>query len=123
MDIRAFMAQFNITGELQTKVIGNLSGGERNRVHMARVFKTAPNFLILDEPTNDLGALAVALAAVCCVLTLCGFGTDVDTLRSLEEALKSFEGSAIIVSHDRYFLDRVTNRTLAFEGNGKVTLT
>ena len=79
---------------MQEKIVGNLSGGERGRVHLAKVLREGCNLLLLDEPSNDL---------------------DVDTLRSLEEALQDFAGSAIIVSHDRWFLDRVSTHTLSFE--------
>ena len=86
-------------GEQQTKLVRSLSGGERNRVHLARVLRNPCNLLMLDEPTNDL---------------------DVDTLRSLEEALEDFLGCAIIVSHDRYFIDRVATHLLVFRGGGAV---
>jgi energy-dependent translational throttle protein EttA len=100
MPIRQYLAGFNIVGELQTKLVRSLSGGERNRVHLARALRTPCNLLMLDEPTNDL---------------------DVDTLRSLEEALSDdFLGSAIIVSHDRYFIDRVATHLLVFRGGGDV---
>jgi len=99
MPVRQYLASFNLVGELQTKVVKSLSGGERNRVHLARVLKTGANLLMLDEPTNDL---------------------DVDTLRSLEEALSAYTGCALIVSHDRYFIDRVATHTLAFHGDGRV---
>ena len=99
MPIRQYLAGFNIVGELQTKLVRSLSGGERNRVHLARALRHPCNLLMLDEPTNDL---------------------DVDTLRSLEEALEDFLGSALIVSHDRYFIDRVATHLLVFRGNGVV---
>ncbi len=96
---RAYVAGFNFRGADQQKRVGQLSGGERNRVHLAKVLKSGANVLLLDEPTNDL---------------------DVDTLRALEEALFSFPGSAIVVSHDRWFLDRIATHILAFEGNSEV---
>ncbi|MBI4700977.1 MAG: energy-dependent translational throttle protein EttA [Deltaproteobacteria bacterium] len=96
---RAYVASFNFTGADQQKKVGELSGGERNRVHLAKMLKTGGNVLLLDEPTNDL---------------------DVDTLRSLEEALLDFPGCAIVVSHDRWFLDRIATHILAFEGDSKV---
>jgi energy-dependent translational throttle protein EttA len=96
---RAYVARFNFTGSDQQKKVGTLSGGERNRVHLAKLLKSGCNVLLLDEPTNDL---------------------DVNTLRALEEALLYFAGSAIIVSHDRWFLDRVCTHTLAFEGDSQV---
>ena len=97
---RAYVAQFNITGARQEKLVGVLSGGERNRVHVARCLRRGCNVLMLDEPTNDL---------------------DVDTLHSLEHALKGFDGVSLIISHDRYFLDKVCNKILDFDGKGKVT--
>lgn len=96
---RAYVSAFNFRGTTQQKKIGLLSGGERNRVHLAKVLRTGANCLLLDEPTNDL---------------------DVETLRSLEEALALYAGSAMIVSHDRCFLDRVATHILAFEGDGHV---
>jgi energy-dependent translational throttle protein EttA len=96
---RAYVAGFNFKGSDQQKPVGQLSGGERNRVHLAKVLKSGSNFLMLDEPTNDL---------------------DVDTLRALEEALLEFPGCAIVVSHDRWFLDRIATHILAFEGNSEV---
>ncbi|HCP00224.1 MAG: energy-dependent translational throttle protein EttA [Alphaproteobacteria bacterium] len=96
---RAYVAGFNFKGSDQQKPVGQLSGGERNRVHLAKVLKSGSNFLMLDEPTNDL---------------------DVDTLRALEEALLDFPGCAIVVSHDRWFLDRIATHILAFEGNSEV---
>jgi ATP-binding cassette ChvD family protein len=92
---RAYVARFNFSGSDQQKKVGSLSGGERNRVHLARVLKEQSNVLLLDEPTNDL---------------------DVNTLRALEEALLNFAGCAVIISHDRWFLDRVATHILAFEG-------
>ena len=96
---RAYVASFNFKGGDQQKKVSMLSGGERNRVHLARVLKSAANVLLLDEPTNDL---------------------DVDTLRALEEALLDFAGCAVIISHDRWFLDRVATHILAFEGDSHV---
>lgn len=96
---RAYVARFNFTGSDQQKLVGGLSGGERNRVHLAKMLKSGANLLLLDEPTNDL---------------------DVHTLRALEEALNNFGGSAIVISHDRWFLDRVATHTLAFENDSQV---
>jgi ATP-binding cassette ChvD family protein len=96
---RAYVGRFNFTGTDQQKKTGTLSGGERNRVHLAKILKSGANLLLLDEPTNDL---------------------DVNTLRALEEALLNFAGSAVIVSHDRWFLDRVATHILAFEGDSAV---
>ena len=96
---RAYVARFNFSGADQQKPTGVLSGGERNRVHLAKVLKEGANVLLLDEPTNDL---------------------DVNTLRALEEALTNFAGCAVIISHDRWFLDRVVTHVLAFEGDSKV---
>jgi len=96
---RAYVAGFNFRGSDQQKPVGQLSGGERNRVHLAKVLKSGSNFLMLDEPTNDL---------------------DVDTLRALEEALLQFPGCAVVVSHDRWFLDRIATHILAFEGDSAV---
>jgi ATPase subunit of ABC transporter with duplicated ATPase domains len=90
---------FNFKGSDQQKKVSQLSGGERNRVHLARMLKSGANVLLLDEPTNDL---------------------DVDTLRALEEALLEFAGCAVVVSHDRWFLDRIATHILAFEGNSHV---
>jgi sulfate-transporting ATPase len=97
---RAYAARFNFKGSDQQKKVGRLSGGERNRVHLAKLLRRESNLLLLDEPTNDL---------------------DVDTLRALEEALTSFAGCAVIVSHDRWFLDRVCTHVLAFEGDSQVS--
>jgi energy-dependent translational throttle protein EttA len=97
---RAYVASFNFLGADQQKLVKNLSGGERNRVHLAKMLKEGANLILLDEPTNDL---------------------DVNTLRALEAALDSFAGSAIVVSHDRWFLDRVATHILAFEGNSQVS--
>ena len=96
---RAYVSWFNFKGGDQQKIIGQLSGGERNRVHLAKMLKSGANVLMLDEPTNDL---------------------DVETLRALEEALYNFTGCALITSHDRYFLDRVSTHILAFEGSSHV---
>ncbi len=100
MNSRAYTSSFNFKGSDQQKKVGTLSGGERNRLHLAKVLKSGGNLLLLDEPTNDL---------------------DVDTLRALEEALLSFAGCAVIISHDRWFLDRVATHVLAFEGDSQVT--
>lgn len=97
---RAYVGRFNFRGQDQQKKIGLLSGGERNRVHLAKVLRAGGNFLLLDEPTNDL---------------------DVETLRALEEALLNFPGSVIVISHDRWFLDRISTHILAFEGDSVVT--
>jgi ATP-binding cassette ChvD family protein len=96
---RAYVARFNFTGTDQQKKVGDLSGGERNRVHLAKLLRRGCNVLLLDEPTNDL---------------------DVDTLRALEEAVLNFAGCAVVISHDRWFLDRVATHILAFEGGGYV---
>jgi ATP-binding cassette ChvD family protein len=96
---RAYVAAFNFKGSDQQKSVGVLSGGERNRVHLAKVLKTGGNVLLLDEPTNDL---------------------DVDTLRALEDALEAFAGCAVVISHDRWFLDRIATHVLAFEGDSQV---
>jgi ATP-binding cassette ChvD family protein len=96
---RAYVARFNFSGTDQQKPTGALSGGERNRVHLAKVLREGANVLLLDEPTNDL---------------------DVNTLRALEEAITNFAGCAVIISHDRWFLDRVVTHVLAFEGESKV---
>jgi ATPase subunit of ABC transporter with duplicated ATPase domains len=98
MPARAYLAQFNFKGPDQQKIVGSLSGGERNRLHLAKLLKSGGNLLLLDEPTNDL---------------------DVDTLRALEEALEDFPGCAVIISHDRWFLDRIATHILAFEGNSE----
>jgi ATP-binding cassette ChvD family protein len=97
---RAYVAGFNFKGSDQQRKVGALSGGERNRVHLAKLLRTGGNVLLLDEPTNDL---------------------DVDTLRALEEALLAFPGCAVIISHDRWFLDRIATHVLAFEGDSQVT--
>ncbi len=96
---RAYVSLFNFKGADQQKKVGSLSGGERNRVHLAKMLRTGANLLLLDEPTNDL---------------------DVDTLRALEEALEDFAGCAVIISHDRWFLDRIATHILAFEGDSHV---
>jgi energy-dependent translational throttle protein EttA len=96
---RAYVASFNFKGADQQKRVGDLSGGERNRVHLATMLKSGGNLLLLDEPTNDL---------------------DVDTLRALEDALLSFAGCAVVISHDRWFLNRVATHMLAFEGDSRV---
>jgi len=96
---RAYVARFNFSGSDQQKEVGLLSGGERNRVHLAKVLKEGANVLLLDEPTNDL---------------------DVNTLRALEEALENFAGCAVVISHDRWFLDRIATHILAFEGESRV---
>jgi sulfate-transporting ATPase len=96
---RAYVHRFNFSGTDQQKKVGDLSGGERNRVHLAKLLRKGCNVLLLDEPTNDL---------------------DVDTLRALEEAILNFAGCAVIISHDRWFLDRVATHILAFEGDSYV---
>ena len=95
---RAYVSMFNFKGQDQQKRVGDLSGGEMNRLHLARTLKKAGNVLLLDEPTNDL---------------------DVDTLRALEEALVGFGGCAVVISHDRWFLDRIATHMLAFEGDSQ----
>jgi sulfate-transporting ATPase len=97
---RAYVASFNFSGSDQQKLVGALSGGERNRVHLAKTLKAGGNVIMLDEPTNDL---------------------DVNTLRALEDALTNFAGCAVVVSHDRWFLDRIATHILAFEEDGEVT--
>jgi len=96
---RAYVGRFNFKGTDQQKLVRDLSGGERNRVHLARLLKSGANLLLLDEPTNDL---------------------DVETLRALEEALLNFPGCAVVISHDRWFLDRIATHMLAFEGDSQV---
>ncbi|MEA2061422.1 MAG: energy-dependent translational throttle protein EttA [Thermodesulfobacteriota bacterium] len=98
LNSRAYVSKFNFSGADQQKKVGELSGGERNRVHLARMLKEEANLLLLDEPTNDL---------------------DVNTLRALEDALENFAGSAVVISHDRWFLDRIATHILAFEGNSQ----
>jgi len=99
MASRAYASWFNFKGKDQQRRVGTLSGGERNRVHLAKLLKGGANLLLLDEPTNDL---------------------DVDTLRALEDALVEFAGCAVVVSHDRWFLDRIATHILAFEGSSQV---
>ena len=99
MNARAYVSRFNFSGADQQKRVGQLSGGERNRVHLAKMLKSGANVLLLDEPTNDL---------------------DVNTMRALEEALENFGGCAVVISHDRWFLDRIATHILAFEGDSKV---
>ena len=99
MNARAYVARFNFQGPDQQKKVGDLSGGERNRVHLAKLLRTGSNVLLLDEPTNDL---------------------DIDTLRALEEAILNFAGCVVVISHDRWFLDRVATHILAFEGDSYV---
>ena len=101
MNSRAYCSRFNFTGADQQKKVSQLSGGERNRVHLARMLKEGANVLLLDEPTNDL---------------------DVNTLRALEDGLEQFAGCVVVISHDRWFLDRIATHILAFEGDSKVTL-
>ena len=96
---RGYVARFNFKGADQQKPVGELSGGERNRVHLAKLLKSGGNVLLLDEPTNDL---------------------DVETLRALEQALLDFPGCAVVISHDRWFLDRIATHILAFEGDSRV---
>ena len=96
---RAWVSSFNFKGPDQQKVVGSLSGGERNRVNLALLLRTGGNVLLLDEPTNDL---------------------DVDTLRALEDALEAYAGCAVVISHDRWFLDRIATHMLAFEGDSQV---
>jgi ATPase subunit of ABC transporter with duplicated ATPase domains len=96
---RAYVARFNFSGSDQQKKVGVLSGGERNRVHLAKMLREEANVLLLDEPTNDL---------------------DINTLRALEEGLENFGGCAVIISHDRWFLDRIATHMLAFEGDSQV---
>ena len=94
-----YVGWFNFKGSDQQKIVGKLSGGERNRVHLAKLLQTGGNVLLLDEPTNDI---------------------DVETLRSLEEALLEFPGCALIISHDRWYLDRICTHTIGFEGDSSV---
>jgi ATP-binding cassette ChvD family protein len=96
---RAYVARFNLSGSDQQKKVGTISGGQRNRVHLAKILKDGANVILLDEPTNDL---------------------DVNTLRALEEALENFGGCAVVISHDRWFLDRIATHILAFEGDSRV---
>jgi len=97
---RSYVGRFNFKGSDQQKKIGQLSGGERNRVHLAKTLRSGGNVLLLDEPTNDL---------------------DVETLRALEEALLNYPGSVVVTSHDRWFLDRIATHILAFEGDSQIT--
>ncbi|MGC2234707.1 MAG: energy-dependent translational throttle protein EttA [Pyrinomonadaceae bacterium] len=99
MNSRAYVSRFNFSGSDQQKRVGQLSGGERNRVHLAKMLKSGANVILLDEPTNDL---------------------DVNTMRALEEALENFAGCAVVISHDRWFLDRIATHILAFEGDSRV---
>ena len=99
INARAYVSRFNFRGPDQEKKVGVLSGGERNRVHLAKLLRRGCNVLLLDEPTNDL---------------------DVDTLRALEEAVLNFAGCVVVISHDRWFLDRLATHILAFEGDGYV---
>jgi ATPase subunit of ABC transporter with duplicated ATPase domains len=99
VNARAYCAWFNFRGKDQQRKVGSLSGGERNRLHLAKLLKKGCNLLLLDEPTNDL---------------------DVDTLRALELALDEFPGCAVVISHDRWFLDRIATHMLAFEGDSRV---
>jgi ATPase subunit of ABC transporter with duplicated ATPase domains len=99
INVRAYLSRFNFSGADQEKKCGVLSGGERNRLHLAMALKEEGNVLLLDEPTNDI---------------------DVNTLRALEEGLEEFAGCAVVISHDRWFLDRICTHILAFEGDGKV---
>jgi ATPase subunit of ABC transporter with duplicated ATPase domains len=96
---RSYVSQFNFRGSDQQKLVKNLSGGERNRVHLAKLLKSGGNVLLLDEPTNDL---------------------DVNSLRMLEDAISGFAGSVLVISHDRFFLNRICTHILAFEGDAKV---
>jgi ATPase subunit of ABC transporter with duplicated ATPase domains len=99
VNARAYISKFNFGGTDQSKKVGVLSGGERNRVHLAMALKQGGNVLLLDEPTNDI---------------------DVNTLRSLEEALENFAGCVVVISHDRWFIDRIATHILAFEGDSQV---
>jgi ATPase subunit of ABC transporter with duplicated ATPase domains len=99
VNARAYISKFNFSGNDQSKKVGVLSGGERNRVHLAMTLKEGGNLLLLDEPTNDI---------------------DVNTLRSLEEAIENFAGCVVVISHDRWFINRVATHILAFEGDSQV---
>jgi sulfate-transporting ATPase len=100
MPSRAYLGRFNFKGSDQQKIVGNLSGGERGRLHLAKTLLMGGNVLLLGEPSNDL---------------------DIETLRALEDALLEFAGSVMVISHDRWFLDRIATHILAFEGNSQVT--
>ena len=100
MNARAYISRFNFSGTDQSKKTGVLSGGERNRLHLAMTLKSEANVLLLDEPTNDI---------------------DINTLRALEEGLEAFAGCAVVISHDRWFLDRICTHILAFEGDSQVS--
>ena len=102
VNARAYLSKFNLAGADQEKLCGVLSGGERNRLHLALTLKADANVLLLDEPTNDI---------------------DVNTLRALEEGLENFAGCAVVVSHDRWFLDRICTHILSFEGDSNVVFT
>jgi ATPase subunit of ABC transporter with duplicated ATPase domains len=99
MNARTYVSKFNFSGADQQKFVGQLSGGERNRVHLAKMLKSGANVILLDEPTNDI---------------------DVNTMRALEESLENFGGCAVVISHDRWFLDRIATHILAFEGDSHV---
>ena len=99
LNSRAYVGKFNFSGSDQQKLVKNLSGGERNRVHLAKLLQTGGNVLLLDEPTNDL---------------------DVETLQALEQAITGFSGCVLVITHDRWFLDRIATHILAFEGNSSV---
>ena len=99
MQSRAYVSAFNFRGPAQQQLVGNLSGGQRNRVHLAKMLKTESNVILLDEPTNDL---------------------DTETLAALEEAIEQYPGCVVIISHDRWFLDRLCTHILAYEGNSEV---
>ncbi|MGN1274303.1 MAG: ATP-binding cassette domain-containing protein, partial [Thermoguttaceae bacterium] len=99
MNSRAYVSRFNFRGTQQSKLVGQCSGGERNRVHLAKLLRRGGNVILLDEPTNDL---------------------DVNTMRVLEQAILDFSGCVVVISHDRFFLDRICTHTLVYEGNGKV---
>ncbi len=99
MNSRAYISRFGFTGQDQQQKVGSLSGGQRNRLQLAKMLKSGANVILLDEPTNDL---------------------DVNTMRALEEALENFAGCAIVISHDRWFLDRVATHILAFDGDSRV---
>jgi ATPase subunit of ABC transporter with duplicated ATPase domains len=101
MNSRAYCARFNFSGQDQQKKVGAMSGGERNRVHLAKMLKAGANVLLLDEPTNDL---------------------DVNTLRALEDAIVEFAGCVLVISHDRWFLDRISTHIMAFEGDSKIAM-